>query len=359
MSIMKKQVFTLKELTELTHSRLIGDPQYCITNVADLESSGPQDASFLGNPQYEKAMRTSKAGVIFISENTVPIEGRNFLVTENPSRAFQIALEAFLGSNLNKISGFSGIHPTAVIHETAKIGRNVVVGPYAVIDQDVVIGDQTTISAGCYIGLGTSIGTNCLLYPKVVVRERCRIGDRVVLQPGAVIGSCGFGFTTDSQGRHKKLNQVGIVIIEDDVEIGANTTIDRSRFKATIIGCGTKIDNLVQLGHGVIIGENNIIVAQTGIAGSSKTGNYVVIGGQVAIAGHISIADKAMIAARSGISKSITESGKYGGLPAIPLHQHQRVSVFLRNIESYVEQIKEMQLQIKELHEKFSKTLST
>lgn len=346
---MKQKSYTLEELTKLTHSRLIGDPQYIITNVSDLESSGPQDASFLSNPQYEKAMQASKAGVVFISENVAIIEGRNFLINENPSRAFQITLESFLGSNLNQISGFSGIHPTAVIHETAKIGKQVVIGPHAVIDQEVVIGDNTTISAGCYVGLGTSIGSDCLLHPKVVVRERCQIGNRVILQPGVVIGSCGFGFTTDQQGRHIKLNQVGIVIVEDDVEIGANTTIDRSRFKATVIGRGSKIDNLVQIAHGVIIGKNNIIVAQTGIAGSAKTGNYVVIGGQVAITGHISIADKAMIAARSGVSKSITEAGKYGGLPAIPLHKHQRLSIFLRNIETYVDEIKELQKQIKEL----------
>lgn len=353
---MTEKKFTLDELAKLTHSRLIGDPQYCITNVADLESSGSEDASFLGNPQYEAAMRASKAGVVFISENVATIEGRNFLITENPSRAFQITLEAFLGSNFNKISGFCNIHPTAVIHETAKIGTQAVIGPHAVIDQDVTVGDNTIISAGCYVGLGTSIGSDCLLHPKVVVRERCQIGNRVILQPGAVIGSCGFGFTTDNQGRHTKLNQVGIVIIEDDVEIGANTTVDRSRFKATIIGRGSKIDNLVQIAHGVIIGRDNIIVAQTGIAGSAKTGNHVVIGGQVAVAGHINITDMVMIAARSGISKSITAPGKYGGLPAIPLHKHQRTSIFLRNIETYVEHIKELQKQIKELQEKMLKS---
>ncbi|MBA3816667.1 MAG: UDP-3-O-(3-hydroxymyristoyl)glucosamine N-acyltransferase [Parachlamydiaceae bacterium] len=352
---MKKKIFTLKELSKLTDSSLIGDPQYCITNVADLESSGPEDASFLSNPQYEKAMQASKAGVIFMAENVVITEGRNFLITENPSRAFQITLEAFLGNNLNQISGFSGIHPTAVIHETAKFGKNVVVGPHAVIDQDVTVGDNTIISSGCYVGLGSSIGSDCLLHPKVIIRERCQIGNRVILQPGAVLGSCGFGFTTDKQGRHTKLNQVGIVVIEDDVEIGANTTIDRSRFKATIIGRGSKIDNLVQIAHGVIIGQNNIIVAQTGIAGSAKTGNYVVIGGQVAVAGHISISDKVMIAARSGVSKSIMEPGKYGGLPAIPLHKHQRNTVFQRNIETYIDHIKELQNQIKELQEKLLK----
>jgi UDP-3-O-[3-hydroxymyristoyl] glucosamine N-acyltransferase len=352
---MNNKKLTLEELAKLTQSHVVGDPQYCISNVADLDSSGPEDASFLSNPQYEAAMRSSKAGVIFISENVTIVDGRNFLINKNPSRAFQITLETFLGPNFNQISGYSGIHPTAVIHDSANIGKQVTVGPHAVIDQDVTIGDNSTISAGCYIGLGTSIGANCFLHPKVVIRERCLIGNRVVIQPGAIIGSCGFGFTTDSRGRHTKLNQVGIVLIEDDVEIGANTTIDRSRFKATIIGRGSKIDNLVQIAHGVIIGQDNIIVAQTGIAGSTHTGNHVVIGGQVAVAGHIHIADKVMIAARSGISKSITEAGKYGGLPAIPLHKHQRTAIFLRNIEMYVDHIKELQQQIKELQKKWGK----
>lgn len=350
---MVKKVFTLAELAGYTKSHLVGDPTHCITNVADLESANVEDASFLANPLYEKAMRSSKAGVIFISPQ-IPIEdGRNFLVTDDPSRAFQQTIEIFLGDALHQTSGFSDIHPTAVIHDTATLGNNVVIGPHAVIDKDVAIGDNTTIGSGCYIGLATTIGSDCFLHPNVTIRERCKIGNRVILQPGVVIGSCGFGYVTDKRGKHTKLNQIGIVIIEDDVEIGANTTIDRSRFKATIIEHGTKIDNLVQIGHGVIVGKDNIIVAQTGIAGSTKTGKHVVIGGQVAIAGHISIADQVMIAARTGVSKSIREPGKYGGVPAMPLSDYQRNSVYLRNIESYVEQIKDLQMQIDELRKSF------
>lgn len=345
---MNTQVFTLEELATKTGSRLIGDPAYCITNVADLESASDEDASFLANPSYEKAMLQSKAGVVFISPDVKLIEGRNFLITDNPSRAFQIIVEAFLGEGLERQTGFSGIHPSAVIHETAKIGNQVMIGPHAVIDQNATIGDNTSIGAGSYIGMGVTIGNDCHIYPHVTIRERCRIGNRVILQPGVVIGSCGFGYTTDKQGRHTKLNQVGIVIIEDDVEIGANTTVDRSRFKATIIKRGTKIDNLVQIGHGVIVGEYNIIVSQTGIAGSTETGKHVVIAGQVAVAGHLKIADGVMIAARTGVSKSLG-TGKYGGVPAVPFAEYQRNSVFLRNIETYVEQIKELQKKVQEL----------
>lgn len=342
---MNRKVFTLAELAEYTHSKLVGDPNYTIMNVADLESAEAQDASFLANPRYEKAMGQSRAGVVFVTPSTSPLPGRNFLVNENPSRAFQMTIEALRGT-ANELTGFEGIHPTAVIHETSKIGKNVKIGPHVVIDKNVTIGDGTCIGAGCYIGPHVTIGQQCLLHPHVTIREECFIGNRVILQPGVVIGSCGFGYITDKQGHHIKLNQVGTVTIEDDVEIGANTTIDRSRFKTTLIKRGSKIDNLVQIGHGAIIGEHNIIVAQTGIAGSSETGKHVVIGGQAAVAGHIKICNGAMIAARAGVSKSITQPGKYGGLPAIPLTEHNRNSVYLRNIENYVKQLKELQEKI-------------
>lgn len=348
---MHKKIFTLQELATLTHSKLIGDAGYAIHNVADLESAGNQDASFLSNPIYDKAMRASKAGVVFVSPSIELIPDRNFLISEDPSRAFQTAVEAFFGGEVHVTTGFAGIHPSAVIHETATLGKNVTVGPHAVVDKGVVIGDNTFIGAGCYVGFQAVIGSNSFLHPHVTIRERCRLGNRVIIQPGAVIGSCGFGYTPDNQGRHIKLNQVGIVNIEDDVEIGANTTIDRSRFKATVIGQGTKIDNLVQIGHGVTIGAHNIIIAQTGIAGSSKTGKYVVIAGHVAIAGHLSIADKTMIAGKSGVSSSITEAGKYGGVPCMPLHKYNRNAVQLRNIETYIDQIKELQKKVEALEQ--------
>jgi len=349
---MNNKVFTLAQLAELTNARLVGDPTHKISNVADLESASADDASFLANPNYDKAMRASKAGVVFVSPTDFLVDGRNFLIIDNPSRAFQTVVEAILGDALNCSSGFIGIHPTSVVHESASIGANVSLGPHAVVDKQAIIGDNTVIGAGCYIGPHAKIGNDVFLHANVTVRERCLIGNRVILQPGAVIGSCGFGYTTDSQGRHTKLNQVGIVIIEDDVEIGANTTIDRSRFKATKIGQGSKIDNLVQIGHGVIVGPHNIIVAQTGIAGSTKTGRYVVIAGQVAVAGHITIADKTVIAGKSGVSKSIATGGKYGGIPVMPINEYNRNSVYLRNIETYVNQIKALQSRIDALEKK-------
>lgn len=338
---MKKKQFTLREIAKLTGSQLVGDSEKFISAVADLENASEDDVSFLSNPSYEKVLHSSKAGAIFVSPSLQLPENQNFLVHENPSRAFQQLIELFFGER-QKLTGFEGVHKTAVIHPTAKIGKHVEIGPLCVIDEDVVIGDNTKIGASCCIGPFTTIGDNCLLYPRVTIRENCIIGNRVVLQPGAVIGSCGFGFTTDKQGHHTKLNQMGNVIIEDDVEIGANTTIDRARFKSTIIGTGTKIDNLVQIAHGVMIGAYNIIVAQTGIAGSAETGKHVIIGGQVAINGHIKICQGAMIAARTGVLSSILKPGKYGGYPAMPLSQFHRNQIHFLKIGQYVKEIQEL-----------------
>lgn len=351
---MQEKEFSLEQLANLTQSTLVGNPKHLIRNAADLETAKSDDASFLANPRYIQSMLKSSAGVICIDRESLDKHAKecpckNFLVNDNPSRAFQTIVESF-HKPWPLPSAFKGIHPTAVIHETAKLGSNVIVGPHAVIDQEVCIGDRTFIGAGVFIGPESILGTDCIIHPKAVIREQCRIGNRVIIQPGAIIGSCGFGYTTDKQGRHTKLNQVGNVIIEDDVEIGANTTIDRSRFKSTKIGKGTKIDNLVQIGHGVIIGDYNIIISQTGIAGSTETGKYVVLAGQVAVAGHIKLADGVVVSARSGVSKSLTK-GTYGGVPAVPIQEFNRNSVYLRNIESFVCQIKEMQKKIKLLEE--------
>ncbi|MFI5343735.1 MAG: UDP-3-O-(3-hydroxymyristoyl)glucosamine N-acyltransferase [Chlamydiales bacterium] len=339
----KNKAIKLKELAELTQCVLIGNPDDLIADVADLETATEQHASFLSNPRYLQAMRNSKAAVIFIDQSAPKIEGRNYLVSDHPSKAFQKLID-YLHPARKHPSGFSGIHPTAVIHPTAELGDQVTVGPQAVIDEGAKIGPGTFIGPGSYIGPDVTIGQDCLIHARVVVRENCLIGNRVIIQPGAVIGSCGFGYITE-QGRHVKLNQVGYVEIEDDVEIGANTTIDRGRFKSTRISQGTKIDNLVQIGHGAKIGPHNMIVAQTGIAGSVSTGRYVVMAGQCGVAGHIHLDDGVILSAKSGVDKSLP-SGRYGGSPVMPMAEHNKVSVYLRNIEKFVKQLKKLEQQI-------------
>jgi UDP-3-O-[3-hydroxymyristoyl] glucosamine N-acyltransferase len=355
---MEAKKFTLAQLAELTKSTLVGDPDYCITGIDALDSATSEDASFLANPRYRSLLKETKAGVICIDRHTPMEEGKNFLLSDDPSLTFQMIMEALLISPYNS-SGFHGIHPTAIIHPSATIGNHVQIGPYCVIDQGAEIGDHTQMAAFVSIGPGVQVGTYCHFYSHVTVREKCTIGDRVVVQPGAVIGSCGFGFATDAKGQHTKLEQLGAVIIEDDVEIGANTTIDRARFKTTRIGRGTKIDNLVQIGHNVTVGQHNIIVSQTGIAGSVKTGKNVVFGGQAGVVGHLEIADYVMIATRGGISKSLTQPGKkYAGSPVMDLADYNRQQVYLRKISKYVKQIEELEKRLAELEEKLG-TLSS
>ncbi len=350
---METKKFTLAKLAELTQSTLIGPPDFCITGVDALDSAGPEDASFLANPRYRALLKETKAGVVCIDRQTPPEENKNYLISDDPSRIFQIIVETLLITN-NNTSGFTGIHPTAVIHPTAKIGQGVSIGPHVVIDKGAIIGDHTKLTCLICIGSGVVIGTHCHIHPHVTIREKCTIGNRVILQPGVVIGSCGFGFTTDAKGKHTKLDQLGTVVIEDDVEIGANTTIDRARFKTTSIGKGSKIDNLVQIGHNVHIGHDNIIVSQTGIAGSVQTGKNVIFGGQAGVVGHIEITDNVMIATRGGVSKSITQHGKYAGSPVMNLSDYNRQQVHLRKITAYVKQIEDLERRLKELEERLS-----
>lgn len=334
------RTYTLASLAELTSSECIGNPHYVISGVDELMTATQADVSFLENPRYEERMRSSQAGAVFIHPDVKREEGKNYLVTKNPSLAFQQALLVFIPKTS---SGFKGIHPTALIHETATLGADVTVGPYAVIDQEVVIGERTVIGAGCSIGAKSRLGHDCLLHPRATVRENCFLGNHVIIQSGAVIGSCGFGYFTDPKGKHTFLEHRGVVVLEDHVEVGANTTIDRGRIKETRIGKGTKIDNLVQIAHQVSMGEDCLVVSQVGIAGSTKIGNNCVFGGQVGIIGHLTIGPQVMFAARSAAGKSITTPGIYAGAPALPIKEHNEITVLTRNIKSLVKRVKELE----------------
>lgn len=339
---MSKKSYTIAELSSLFNASFSGNGSHPISGVNTLDDATLADASFLANPKYNEAMKKSNAGVICIATGVPVIEEKNYLISANPSLTFQSIAALLLPQSQ---SAFSGIHPTAVIHPSAKIAAGVTVGPFAVIDQNVVIGANTFIGPHVCIGFEVNIGNDCYIHPHCTVREKCQLGNRVILQPGAVVGSCGFGYVTDAQGVHKKLEQLGVVVIEDDVEIGANTTIDRSRFKETIIRKGTKIDNLVQIAHNVEVGDGNLIAAQTGIAGSSKTGKYVMLGGQVGIVGHVELDDFVMVATRGGVSKSL-KKGKYRGSPAMPINEYHRQEVHVRKLEEYVERLKVLEKEI-------------
>lgn len=339
--------FSLAELSELTEAILVGDPSHLISNVDGLVTASDKDASFLANPRYAETMRLSKAGVICVDHDTTLIEGKNFLISDDPSHLFQRIAE-LLVEGISLPSAFIGIHEKAVVHQSAQIADSVTIGPCAVIDQSVHIGERTSIASNVSIGPGVVIGKDVIIHANVTIRDGSIIGNRVILQPGVVVGSCGFGYLTDERGRHQKLKQLGVVIIEDDVEVGANTTIDRARFKATIIRRGTKIDNLVQIAHNVEVGEDNIIVSQTGIAGSTKTGRHVIIGGQCGLTGHIELSDGVQLATRSGVSKSLKQPGPYRGSPAIPLSTYNKREVQLRNIEKLIRRIEALEEKLAE-----------
>ncbi len=341
-----KTSYSLKELATLTNSDYLGDPEFIVSGVSSLDLATSTDVSFLSNPRYAPELTSTQAGIVCIDKETKAPENKNFLVSEMPSKAFQIITDLLIP---DMPTGFVNIHPTAVIHESAKVHPSAQIGPNTTIDQNVSIGKNTKISSNVSINAGTQVGDDCQIHSNVTIRERSLLHNRVILQPGCVIGSCGFGYITSKEGKHQKIRQLGIVILEDDVEIGSNTTIDRARFASTTIKQGTKIDNLVQIGHNVCLGKHNIVVAQTGIAGSTKTGDYVIIGAQVGITGHIEITSHCQIATKSGVSKSLKTSGAYGGVPAVPFNEFNAHRVHVKRLPKYAQKIKDLEKELEEL----------
>lgn len=342
-----KKSHTTKQLAQLVGAKLVGDENLTITGVASLDLACNSDASFLANPLYKDVMKTSKAGVVCVDSDADLVHDKTYLITDNPSIAFQTIAALFLEDRKPEATGFTGIHSSAVIHESARIEENVHIGPHVVIGAGVTIGSGSKLLGSSFIAHNVHIGKDVMIFPGVTVREESLIGDRVTLQPGAVIGSCGFGYSTDPKtGKHTKLDQIGNVVLEDDVEIGANTTIDRARFKTTIIKQGTKIDNLVQIGHNVEVGKDTIIVSQTGIAGSTTIGNHVVLGGQVGVAGHLKVGNGVQVASQSGISKNLTIPGPYRGSPAIPMDQYNRRAVLVRRLEKLYTKVESLENQL-------------
>lgn len=327
-----------------------------IKGIETLENASDSDLTFLSLEAYERylsALAKTDASLALVpaskKEELLKLNIKpTLLFVENPSLAFQEMIDFFCKTS--PATSFEGIHPTAVVDPSASIGKNVIIGPYVVIEKNAQIGDHTQCHAHVAIGPGARIGSDCHIFSHVSIREGCTLGDRVIIQPGAVIGSCGFGYLTTKEGIHKKLPQHGTVVIEDDVEIGANSTIDRARFKETRIGQGTKIDNLCQVAHNVTIGKANLIVSQTGIAGSTTTGAGCVFAGQSASIGHLKIADRSILAARGAYSKSVeTPGGTYNGAPAVPIIEHNKIQAHLRRIPSYAKRIQALERKVEEL----------
>lgn len=337
---------TLKELAELVNGEVAGDGNTLINGVAPLESATAGEISFVSNPKYAEQIKTSPASAIIVSPE-IKSEGKNLLVTKKPQLAYAKLLTLFTSRPYIA----KGIDKRAFIGRNPRIGKDVTIYPFAYIGDDVEIGDRTIVHSGVHIGNGCSLGEATVIYPNVNIMDRCIIGNRVIIHPGVVIGSDGFGYARNGN-QHYKIPQVGIVQIDDDVEIGANTTIDRAAFDKTWIKRGTKIDNLVQVAHNVVIGEDSIIVAQVGIAGSCKLGSNVIMGGQSALVDHVSVGNNVMVGGQSGVTSNVEDGQIVSGSPAMPHKDWLRASMVFSHLPEMRKTIKELEKKIAELEAK-------
>lgn len=312
--------FKLQEIAELVGGTVLGDPATAITGVSGIKEAVSGDITFLASPKYFAYLSQTAASAVITSKDVMPGE-KPFVVTDNPSAAFTKVVQAFSAPLEAPVPG---VHPTAVVHPSVKLGSGVSVGPHVVIEADAEIGDRSVLRAGVYVGRGSRIGRDSRLDPHVSVREDCSIGDRAIIHCGAVIGGDGFGYERLGEA-YVKIPQLGDVRIDDDVEIGANACIDRGRFQSTWIKSGVKIDNLVQIAHNVVIGENSLIIAQVGIAGSTEIGSGVIIAGQAGLTGHIQVGDGAIVGGRAGVSKSVPAGSVVLGEPARPISETKRI----------------------------------
>ncbi len=341
---------TLKEIAKLLNGKIVGDADIVITGVAGIKEAREGDITFLANPKYISFAEHTKASAIITSRD-IEVNAKTAIQTDNPSLAFTQLVSCFLEY---QIIHPKDIHSTVVLGKSVTLGKEVAIGPYAVVEDNVKIGDKTVIYAGCYLGRGSKIGSDTLVYSNVCLGDNTEIGDRVIIHSGTVIGSDGFGFVT-VDNKHDKIPQLGSVVINDDVEIGANVAIDRARFDKTIIGRGTKIDNLVHIAHNVVIGENCLIVAQVGISGSTTIGNNVVLAGQVGVVGHINIGDNSIVMAQSGVSKSIPAQSTFWGYPAKPADEAKRVNACVQSLPKMHRTLNELKKKIEDLESRLKK----
>jgi UDP-3-O-[3-hydroxymyristoyl] glucosamine N-acyltransferase len=339
---------SVAEITQLVQGELIGDGGILVSGFSGIKEAKKNDLTFLSNPKYEPLLKDTHASVILVPRQ-IACPGKTLIRVDNPSLSFTQIVNYLLKDAPDHKP--QGIHPSAVIASGARLAPGVRVGAHTIIEDGARISEGCVIYANCYVGHDAFLGKDCLIYPQVVLREKVSLGSRVIIHSGTVIGSDGYGYVT-VDGKHMKIPQVGTVLIEDDVEIGANVTIDRARFDKTIIGEGTKIDNLVQIAHNVTIGKHCLIVAQSGIAGSTKIGDHVILAAQAGLVGHIEIGDGAVVAAQSGVSKSIKPGGQVFGSPAVSLKDAFRNNAHIQRLDKYVETIKDLKKRVEELEKR-------
>ena len=351
---------TTREIATFVGGELSGDQGVEILRVAKIEESGPGDLTFLANPKYEKFVASTKASAILVSKSfdaqrvALP-HGLALIKVPDPYIAFLQMLKRITPVQ----DPFSkGIHPTASVAPSAVLAADLSLGAHVSVGDGASIGSGSRIGPGCAIGFGVTIGENCTLYPNVTISHGCRIGNRVIVQAGTVLGSDGFGFAPRPDGSYEKIPQMGIVVLEDDVEIGANCAIDRATLGQTVLKKGVKLDNMVHIAHNVVIGENTVIAAQTGISGSTKVGKNVIIAGQVGIVGHIEIADGTVLMAKTGVSKSTEPGVTYWSSPAKEHKRALKIEVLLRSLPELAHDVEELKKAIALLQDRLAKTNS-
>ena len=339
--------FTAQNIADLIGGKVEGNSEEKVNTLSKIEEGRVGSLCFLSNPAYAPHIYTTLASVVIVNNDFVPENkiAATLIRVENAYHAFAKLLEVYNQIKNNK----TGIEQPSFISATAKIGLNVYIGAFAYIGDDAIIGDNTKVFPQSFIGDNAVIGANCTLFSGVKIYSDCKVGNHVTLHSGVIIGGDGFGFAPNSEGNYNKVPQIGNVVIEDHVEVGASTTIDRATLGSTIIRKGVKLDNLIQVAHNVEIGENTVIAAQSGIAGSTKIGANCMIGGQVGIVGHLTIANGVKIAAQSGIGNSITKEGEiFQGSPAFSIGEYKRSYILFRKFPEINQKINELEKLIAE-----------
>jgi len=337
----------LRELAAIIGGEVVGDGSVLISGIAGIREARPGTLTFLANRKYETFLETTGASAVIAAPGTRH-STKPLVLTENPYLVFIKAVEFFVPSGSE---GPPSIHPSAIVAPNASVGAGVSIGANCVIEAGVRIGDGSAIHAGAYLGRNTRLGAGCVVYPNVTIREDITLGNRVIVHSGAVIGSDGFGFVKEGEV-YRKIPQVGDVVIEDNVEIGANVTIDRATTGTTYVGAGTKIDNLVQIGHNVVIGENCILVAQVGVGGSTQIGKGVTLAGQSGLVGHIDIGDGAVVGAQAGVTKSVPAGMTVSGYPAREHVQANKILASLQKLPELMKKVADLGQRVRKLEEK-------
>lgn len=340
-----------QEIAKLINGTLEGDASVTISKAGKIENAGPGDITFLANPKYQNFIYETKASLVIVSKDLVlekPV-GCTIVRHPMPYYGFCVVLDTYFNPHIKR----SGIHPTAIIAGTARIGKDVYIGAHVVVEEGAEIGDESQIYPNGYIGRNAKVGRNTLFYPGVNLYSECIVGNNCIIHAGTAIGSDGFGFAQTPDGTYAKIPQIGNVIVEDNVETGANCCLDRATMGSTIVRKGVKLDNMVQIAHNAEVGENTVIAGLSGVAGSTKVGKGCVIGAQVGIVGHITIADGTQLGGQTGVAKAITEPNQqFIGSPAMPLKEAFKSQVLLRNLPALEMRVRELEQLVKELSNK-------